>query len=236
MFEAIYGYSPYKSPTDMGVNMAGFAICNSDVSAKASKDEIIRRYLNTIVLYRNGKATQEAIDKIALLMQAVNVSVDDRPSVQYSLEKQKKTNTPSMAITLDDGVTLTSKTSPLLSAPAALILNALKHLANISDDVLLISPEITEPISRLKIHDLGNHNPRLHADEVLIALAICAKDDEVAARALSKISELKHTQAHSTVILPESDERVFKKLGIDLTTEPESYAQKLYRKVENLEN
>ena len=236
MFEAIYGYSPYKSPTDMGVNMAGFAICNSDVSAKASKDEIIRRYLNTIVLYRNGKATQEAIDKIALLMQAVNVSVNDRPSVAYSLEKQKKTNTPSMAITLDDGVTLTSKTSPLLSAPAALILNALKHLANISDDVLLISPEIIEPISRLKIHDLGNHNPRLHADEVLIALAICAKDDEVAARALSKISELKHTQAHSTVILPESDERVFKKLGIDLTTEPESYAQKLYRKVENLEN
>ena len=232
MFEAIYGKGkcPYKSPTDMGVNMAGFAICDHKVSDQASKDEIIRRYLNTLVLLRNGRATQEAVDKIALLMQALNITVQDRVCVNEALLKAKKTGTPSMALTLDNGKTITSKTSPLLSAPAALILNALKELAGIDDDVLLISPEVIEPISKLKIQDLGNTNPRLHLEEALIALSICAKDDELAKKALDKLSELKHTQAHSTVILSETDENTFKKLGIDLTCEPEFKAHKLYRK------
>lgn len=230
VFEAIYGYSPYKSPTDMGVNMAGFAICDEEAAHRASKDEIIRRYLNTLVDLRNGKVAQEAVDKIALLMRQLNISVQDRKCVQAALYKRQETNTVSMALELEDGYIVDAKTSALLSAPAALILNALKHLAGIKDEMLLISRTIIEPISRMKTKDLGNHNPRLHVDEVLIALAISAQTNPLAEMAMGKLGNLAFCQAHSTVILPQVDAQVFKKLKIEVTTEAEFYAHKLYVK------
>ncbi|MCI5582304.1 MAG: DUF1846 domain-containing protein [Anaeroplasma sp.] len=230
MFEAIYGESPYKSPTDMGVNMAGFAICNEKAAYEASKDEIIRRYLNTIVDLRNGKATQESVDKIALLMRQLNISVDDRKCVKAALNKRDESNTVSMALELADGFIVDAKTSALLTAPAALILNALKHLAGIKDDLPLLSLAIIEPISKMKTGNLGNHNPRLHADEVLVALAISAQTNPLAEIAMKKLDELKYTQAHSTVILPQIDAQVLKKLKIEVTCEPEFYAHRLYIK------
>ena len=230
MFEAIYGESPYKSPTDMGVNMAGFAICNEEAAHEASKDEIIRRYLNTIVDLRNGKATQESVDKIALLMRQLNISVDDRKCVKAALNKRDESNTVSMALELADGFIVDAKTSALLTAPAALILNALKHLAGIKDDLPLLSLAIIEPISKMKTGNLGNHNPRLHADEVLVALAISAQTNPLAEIAMKKLDELKYTQAHSTVILPQIDAQVLKKLKIEVTCEPEFYAHRLYIK------
>ena len=230
IMEAIYGESPYKSPTDMGVNMAGFAICNDEAAIKATKDEIIRRYLNSIVDLRNGKVTQDACDKIAVLMRQLNITVLDRPCVKAALEKETKTNTPSMALELPNGEIVDSKTSDLLSAPAALLLNALKALAGIQDEILLLSPAIIEPISKMKINSLGNHNPRLHADEALIALTISATSNPVADMAIKQLNNLKHCQAHSSVILSQVDAQIFKKLKIDLTTEPKGYAHKLYVK------
>ena len=230
MFEAIYGESPYKSPTDMGVNMAGFAICNEKAAHEASKDEIIRRYLNTIVDLRNSKATQESVYKIALLMRQLNISVDERKCVKAALNKRDESNTVSMALELADGFIVDAKTSALLTAPAALILNALKHLAGIKDDLPLLSLAIIEPISKMKTGNLGNHNPRLHADEVLVALAISAQTNPLAEIAMKKLDELKYTQAHSTVILPQIDAQVLKKLKIEVTCEPEFYAHRLYIK------
>lgn len=230
MMEAIYGESPYKSPTDMGVNMAGFAICNDEASIKASKNEIIRRYLNSLVDLRNGKVNEDAVEKIGVLMRQLNIIVADRGCVAAAKQKQVESNTPSMAMELFDGFIVDSKTSDLLTAPAAIILNALKHLAHLQDDILLLSPAIIEPISKLKINNLGNHNPRLHADEVLIALAISATSNPVADMAIKQLPNLKFAQAHSTVILSQTDEQVFKKLKIDLTTEPEMVAHKLYTK------
>lgn len=230
MFEAIYGVSPYKSPTDMGVNMSGYAICDEEAAHQASKDEIIRRYLHSLVDLRNGKITQEAVDKIAFLMRQLNISVDDRRCVKAALAKRDETNTVAMALELGDGFIVDAKTSALLTASAALILNALKHLAGIKDDMLLISRSIIEPITRMKINDLGNHNPRLHVDEVLIALAISAQTNPLAEMAMAKLKELAYCQAHSTVILPQVDAQVFKKLKIEVTTEAEFYAHKLYVK------
>lgn len=230
MFEAIYGECPYKSPTDMGVNMAGFAISDEEQAHKASKDEILRRYLNSAIELRNGRITQESNDKIALLMRQLNISIKDRKCVQAALDKKELTNTVSMAMELNDGSIVTSKTSDLLSAPAALLLNALKHLAGINDDIILIPPSIIEPIAKLKINNLGNRNPRLHADEVLIALAISATNNPLADMAIKQLENLEHCQAHATVILPQIDSSIFKKLKIDLTTEAEFYAKKLYIK------
>lgn len=230
MFEAIYGSSPYKSPTDMGVNMVGFAISNDELASKASKDEIIRRYLQCKCDLRNGKVKIEALDKIALLMHQLDISVDDRKCVKKALEKEESSGTVSMALELEDGTIIQSKTSNLLTAPAALILNALKHITKINDDLNLISPSIIEPISKMKTKDLGNHNPRLHADEVLIALAISATTNPLADLAIKKLDALSNCQAHSTVIMPQVDEAVFKKLNIQVTTEPQVYAKKLYVK------
>ncbi len=229
MFEAIYGSSPYKSPTDMGVNMAGFAICDDEAAKEASKNEIIRRYLNSLVDLRNGKIKQDAVDKIALLMRQLEVSVADRKCVQKALDKRDLTNTVSMAMELPDGTLVDAKTSALLSAPAALLLNALKVLAGIKDSMMLISKSIIEPISEMKIKNLGNKNPRLHADEILIALAISAQTNPLAEMAVEELPNLAFCQAHATVILPEVDMGVFKKLKIDVTTEAEFYAKKLYK-------
>lgn len=230
MFEAIYGESPYKSPTDMGVNMVGYTISNDEVACSASKNEIIRRYLRMQCDLRNGKVNEESLDKIAVLMRQLNISISDRKCVAKAIEKSELSGTVSMAMELEDGTLISAKTSNLLTAPAALLLNALKHLTQINDELILISPSIIEPISRMKTEDLGNHNPRLHADEVLIALAISATTNPLADLAMKKLSSLANCQAHSTVILPQIDDQVYKKLKIDVTTEPQVYAKKLYVK------
>ena len=230
MFEAIYGSSPYKSPTDMGVNMAGFAISNDEAACKASENEIIRRYLEALVYKRNGRFNQAAVDKIAVLMRSLNISVEDRPCVKASLEKKEQSGTQSMAMELPNGEVVTAKTSDLLSASSALLLNALKALAGIKDSLTLIPRSIIEPVSKMKINTLKNRNPRLHADEILLVLSISARNNPLAELAMSKLPELEHCQAHSTVILNEVDQSIYKKLKIDLTMEPVFYAHKLYVK------
>ena len=228
MLEAIYGTSPYQSPTEMGVNMVGFAISDDDIACDASKREIVRRYLNSLIDLRNGKIKRESCDKIALLMHKLNIGVHNRKCVTAALEKRDETNTVSMAMELTDGTIIKSKTSSLLSAPAALVLNALKYLAGINDELTLISPSIIEPISQMKISNLGNKNPRLHIDEVLIALCISAKTNPLAELAMEKLPLLKGCEAHSTAILALVDCEVLKNLGINLTSEPEVFAKKLY--------
>lgn len=230
ILNAIYGHCPYNSPTDMGVNMVGFAIEDEEVAIKHSKDEIIRRYLRALVDLRNGKIKQDSIDKLQLLMRQLDISLQNRPCVLKALLKSEESKTVSMAMELPNGDIVDSKTSALLSAPAALLLNALKHLAGISDELMLISPSIIEPISKMKVGNLGNHNPRLHADEVLIALSISAQTNPLAEMAMKQLNNLSGSQAHSTVILPQVDSNVFQKLHIDLTTEAEFFAHRLYVK------
>lgn len=228
MFTAIYGKCPYESPTDMGVNMAGFAIVDHELASRASKDEIIRRYYQTKVDLRNGKVSESALEKIKFLMQSLNINESERKCVLYAHKKKEESQTESMALEMPDGTIISAKTSNLLLAPSALILNALKYLAKIPDDIPLLSYQIIEPICNLKVNDLGNHNPRLHVNEVLNALAISASTNPLASLAMSKLSMLKGAQAHSTVILSEVDSNLLKKLKIDLTTDDEAYAHKLY--------
>ena len=230
MFESIYGESPYKSPTDMGVNMIGYTISDEEVAIKASKDEIIRRYFSALIEKRNGKYTQANVDKIALTMRQLNIGIEDRRCVAAALEREKESNTISMALELEDGTIVTSKTSSLLTAPAALILNALKHLGNINREMNLLSPSLIEPIAKLKLNNFGNNNPRLHVSEILLALSISATTNPLAEIAMKNLGKLAHCQAHSSAILHQEDEKAFKKLKINLTTEPIAYAQKLYTK------
>ena len=230
MFQAIYGNCPYKSPTDMGVNMAGFAIIDNDVVEKASKDEIIRRYLNARVDYKNAKISLETLEKAHGLLQKVGVDVNDRKCVVAALKKHEETNQDTMALELEDGTMITAKTSSLLLAPSALILNALKYYANIADNLPLLPRMIIEPISKLKTEILGNHNPKLHVNEVLNALAISAQTNPLAELAIQELPKLKNAQAHSTIILSEVDMNALKKLKIDVTCEPEHYAHRLYNK------
>lgn len=230
MFQAIYGNCPYKSPTDMGVNMAGFAIIDNDVVEKASKDEIIRRYLNARVDYKNAKISLETLEKAHGLLQKVGIDVTDRKCVVAALKKHEETNQDAMALELEDGTMITAKTSSLLLAPSALILNALKYYANIADNIPLLPRMIIEPISKLKTEILGNHNPKLHVNEVLNALAISAQTNPLADLAIQELPKLKNAQAHSTIILSEVDMNALKKLKIDVTCEPEHYAHRLYNK------
>ena len=230
MFQAIYGNCPYKSPTDMGVNMAGFAIIDNDVVEKASKGEIIRRYLNARVDYKNAKISHETLEKAHGLLQKVGIDVTDRKCVVAALKKHEETNQDTMALELEDGTMITAKTSSLLLAPSALILNALKYYANIADNLPLLPRMIIEPISKLKTEILGNHNPKLHVNEVLNALAISAQTNPLAELAIQELPKLKNAQAHSTIILSEVDMNALKKLKIDVTCEPEHYAHRLYNK------
>ena len=230
MFQAIYGNCPYKSPTDMGVNMAGFAIIDNYVVEKASKDEIIRRYLNARVDYKNAKISHETLEKAHGLLQKVGIDVTDRKCVVAALKKHEETNQDTMALELEDGTMITAKTSSLLLAPSALILNALKYYANIADNLPLLPRMIIEPISKLKTEILGNHNPKLHVNEVLNALAISAQTNPLAELAIQELPKLKNAQAHSTIILSEVDMNALKKLKIDVTCEPEHYAHRLYNK------
>ena len=230
IFERIMGESPYKSPTDMGVNMAGKAIIDDDAVKAAANAEIIRRYFNTQCLKRQGSADDSQITKIELLMKQAGTSVEDRPVVAAALVKEEMTGAPAAAMQLPDGQIVTGKTSDLLGASSALLLNALKTLAGISDDVRLISPEVIEPIQRLKVNYLGGHNPRLHTDEILIALSVCAATDEKAARAMEQLKNLKGTEVHTTVILSSVDTNTFRKLGVNLTSQPHYQTKKLYHR------
>ncbi len=228
MMETILGESPYKSPTDMGVNMAGFCITDPEAVRKASCQEIIRRYYAALCSNRQGMSDKGEIMKLELLMRQVGTSTADRPVVDAALKKAEATGAPAVAIELGNGKIITGKTSSLLGSSAALLLNALKELADIPDETELISPTIIEPIQHLKLEHMGNHNPRLHTDEVLIALSICAASDPVAAKAMDMLYKLRGCEAHSTVILSRVDEQCFKKLGVNITFEPNYQTKKLY--------
>lgn len=220
MFENILGESPYKSPTDMGVNMAGNCIIDDEVVCKAAKDEIIRRYYVGLCDKRKGLISGEEETKLALLMKQANVTADNRRTIAAALAKEAETGAPAAAMELPDGTILTGRTSELLGAASGLLLNALKHFAGLDDKILLMSPNVIEPIMDLKVNHLGNNNPRIHTDETLLALSICATTDENAKKAMEQISKLRGCEVHSTVILSAVDERIFKRLGINLTCEP----------------
>lgn len=227
IFDAIYGECPYKSPTEMGVNMAGFAIKDEEIAKKAAKDEIIRRYLDSLLALRNGKLTQNEVDKISMIMLHLGITVSDRKCVKKALDKAKYSKVPSMALELADGYIVDGKSSNLLSATSALLLNALKHLAHIDDNMVLLSPSIIEPISEMKVQNLRNQNPRIRAGEVLIALAISARTNPLAELAMTKISELANCQAHSSTIIHPEDASVLRKLKINVTQEPVSSTRKI---------
>ena len=219
MFEKIMGESPYKSPTDMGVNMAGNCIIDDEVVRQASKEEIVRRYYQVLKDRINGKCDNDVIRKMELIMKQAEVTLEERKVAGAALKKAEGAEGPVCAIQLTDGRIVTGKTSSLLGASSAALLNALKEIAGIADEVHLISPEIIEPLQNLKINHLGSKNPRIHMDETLVALSICAANDPLAKKALEGISALKGAEAHSTVILSQVDENMFKKLGINLTSE-----------------
>ena len=231
IFEKIEGVSPYKSPTDMGVNMAGYCICDDEATKQASKEEIVRRYFNALCDFRMGRGKQEAIDKIVSLMNQAGVSVEDRPVIKAALDRSNETEgQPAVAIELPDGRIVTGKTSNLLGASSAALLNAAKAIAGLPEDLLMIAPSIIEPIQELKTGILKGHNPRLHSDETLIALSMSASTNPVAKEALDAIEGLKGCEAHSTVILSQVDSDVYRKIGMNLTCEPRYQTKKLYHK------
>ena len=224
----IFGESAYKSPTDMGVNMAGYCITDDEACREASKQEIIRRYYAAACSLRQGLGTPEEVRKIELIMNSIGLSSDDRPVVAKALEKAEKTGGPAVAIELPDGTIITGKTSSLLGASSACLMNALKYLAGIDKKLLLIAPGVIEPIQHLKVEHLGNHNPRLHTDELLIALSICAVTNPLVELAIDQLDKLRGCEAHSTGILSRVDENLFSKLGVNITYEPRYQAKKLY--------
>ena len=228
LFEHIYGASPYKSPTDMGVNMAGNCIIDDAVCQAAARQEIIRRYYAARCAVRQGFAKEKEVQKLELLMRKMGLSDSDRPVIAAARERAQATGLPVLALELPDGRIVTGKTSDLLGPSAAVMLNALKALGDVEKSIHLISPSVIEPIQTLKCQHLGNHNPRLHSDEVLLALSICAATDEAAARAMSQLQRLNGCEAHSTVILSPVDENIFRRLKINLTCDPQYQSHKLY--------
>ncbi len=228
MFEKIQGESPYKSPTDMGVNMAGYGIVDDEACCRASKQEIIRRYYEALVAKRKGEGSESAVQKLELLMEKAGISVTDRPVIAAANVKDEKTGAPAAAIELPDGTIITGKTSAMLGASSAMMLNTLKYFAGIDDTIELMSPEILTPIMNLKVNYLGDHNPLLHLDELLIALSMESTHSENAKKAYACLPKLAGLEAHSSVILSSVDVGVFKKLGINLTCEPRYEGNKLY--------
>ena len=220
LFESIYGYNPYKSPTDMGVNMVGFCISDDDVCCDASKNEIIRRYFTALNRLAIGEGSDAEVNKIALLFKQAKIDVSYRRCVSAARERAERSEVPCSAIELADGTIITAETSALLGPSAALILNTVKHLAGIEHSVKLIPQEMIEPIQYTKLNYLRGHNPRLHTDEVLVALSVLSTHDENCRRALEQLSQLDGCQVHSTVMLGEVDRKIFKKLGVGLTCDP----------------
>ena len=230
MFRQIYGETPYKSPTDMGVNMAGFCLFDDEACCEASRQEIIRRYYAAAVSVRQGLSDQSEVRKIELIMNSMGIGPQDRPVVAAALQRADETGAPAMALELPDGSIVTGKTSSLLGAASACLLNALKKLAGIDKKLLLIAPGVIQPIQHLKVEHLGNHNPRLHTDELLIALSICAVTNPMAAYAIDQLDKLRGCEAHSSVILSHVDEELFKKIGVNLSFEPKYQAKKLFHR------
>ena len=228
VFEKISGASPYRSPTDMGVNMAGFCISNDEACQEASRQEIIRRYLNALVKRRKGQTNDNEIAKIDSLMKNNGIKEGERKVIEAARNKAEKTQGPAASIELEDGTIISGKNSPLLRCNSAMILNALKHLAGIRDSVTLLPKAILEPICKLKTESLGGHNPRLHLDEILLALSISAVTNPLAEMALEQLPKLKGCQSHCTVILSEMDNNTLRKLGIDNTCDPIYETKKLY--------
>ena len=230
MFQRIQGASPYKSPTDMGVNMAGFAIVDDQVCQAASRMEILRRYYAGMADRTRGRCDDEVVRKLEIVMQQAGVTPDICPAVAACLQKAEETGAPAGAMVLPDGSVVTGKTSSLLGASAALLLNALKAMAGIDHKLKLIPASVIEPISRLKTGNLGHRNPRLHSDEVLIALAISGLTNPLAAMVQEQLSSLRGCDAHFSVIISEEDEKLYKRLGINVTCQPRYEVKKLYHK------
>lgn len=220
LFEGIYGENPYKSPTDMGVNMVGFCIKDDQVCCNASKNEIIRRYFTALNNLAQGKCNDDEVNKIALLLKQAKIDVNYRKSIKAARDRAAESGLPCSAIELSDGTIITAETSPLLGPSSALILNSIKHLAGIDHNVKLIPQEMIEPIQHTKTNYLWSRNPRLHSDEVLVALSVLSTHDENCRKALEKLPELRGCEMHSTVMLGEVDHKIFKKLGVGLTCDP----------------
>ena len=230
VFERIYGTSPYHSPTDMGVNMAGKCIVDDEVCREAARQEIIRRYYAARCMLAQGHSEQREVDALLRILQKAGLTAEMRPVIGAARQRAEQTEAPALAIELPDGRIITGKTSKLMGPSAALILNALKALGGIDDATKLISPTVIEPIQSLKCDYLGNHNPRLHSDEVLVALSICAATSATAAHAMRQLPLLAGCEAHSTVILPQVDENVFRRLKVNLTCDPKYQTHKLFHK------
>ena len=220
IFDGIYGTCPYKSPTDMGVNMLGFCITDDEVCREASKQEIIRRYYTAVNKMAMGAMNETEVNKIRLLMQKANISTDDRVTTVAAKKRAMETQEECSAIELSDGTMITAGSSVLLGTCASLLLNAIKHLAGIDHEVKLISQDFIEPIQKTKVDYLGGKNPRLHMDEVLVALSVLSLNDDNCRRALDMLPKLNGLQAHATVMLSQVDQKILKKLGISLTCDP----------------
>jgi uncharacterized protein (UPF0371 family) len=220
IFDGIYGKCPYKSPTDMGVNMVGFCISDDEVCKEASRQEIIRRYYTALNKMATGAMNEAEVNKIALLLKQARITTDRRTTTIAAKKRKDKNGTECSAIELADGTMITAGSSPLLGTCASLLLNALKHLAGIDHSIKLIPQDFIEPIQNTKVQYLGGHNPRLHTDEVLVALSVLSLNDVNCRRALAMLPQLNGLQAHSTVMLSEVDQKIIKKLGIDLTCDP----------------
>ena len=220
LFEGIYGSNPYKSPTDMGVNMVGFCISDDEVCCNASKDEIIRRYYDATNKMARGACNESEISKIQMLFNQAKIDTDFRRTTTAAKECKKLTGHTSAAIELENGDIITGSSSELLGCCAALLLNVMKHLGNIDHKIKLIPQSMIEPIQHTKIQYLGGHNPRLHTDEVLVALSVLSENDENCRKALEQLPKLRGCQVHCTVMLSEVDQKIFKKLGVNLTCEP----------------
>lgn len=219
MFERIAGKSPYKSPTDMGVNMAGNCIVDDEVCREASKQEIIRRYYHALSDFKRGLGTKDIIYKLELLMQQADITIENRKVIAAAKKRAEETGLPAVAIQMNDGTLITGKTSDLLGSSAAALLNALKYEAQIDPDLHMVAPSAIEPIQTLKTQYLGSKNPRLHTDEILIALSMSAANDPEALKALNQLPKLKSCEVHSTVLLSSVDENTFKRLGMHVTCE-----------------
>ncbi|MGM9741638.1 MAG: DUF1846 domain-containing protein [Candidatus Cryptobacteroides sp.] len=220
LFEGIYGENPYKSPTDMGVNMVGFCMSDEDVCCNAARDEIIRRYYNALDTLADTGCNENEVNKIRLILQQAKLTTAYRRTTVAARERKELSGEASSAIELQDGTIITANTSPLLGPSAALLLNATKHLAGIDHAVKLIPETMIEPIQKMKVSFLHGHNPRLHTDEVLVALAMLSVSDENCRRALEQLPKLDGCQVHSTVMLSEVDRKIFRKLGVGLTCDP----------------
>ena len=230
VFERIYGQSPYKSPTDMGVNMIKNCITDDEACREAARQEIIRRYYAARCGQVQGRTEQAEVDRLKMIVQKAGLGPEDRPVIAAARKREEETAAPALAIELADGHIVTGKTTNLLGPSAALILNALKVLGGIEKKDQLISPTVIEPIQTLKCDYLGNQNPRLHSDEVLVALSICAATDPKAALAMRQLPLLEGLEAHSTVILPQVDEGIFRRLKVNLTCDPKYQSHNLYHK------